>query len=170
MYVKKNHFLVISSKDRDITKYPTSSNFVIHLNNVFKSLCKIELLHATIPDKNNVSNQPYLILNIEELQVNTLRSNNTFIENSFAMLHPCIPVTNNTFMQIDSKLFENTYVEYNITPKATLAKMSIKITNANGELFSFGGDNTLDLDHQCTFVFKITTLEVPTETLNVRIV
>lgn len=170
VYVKKNHFLVVSSKDRNVTSYPSSSNFVINLNNQFKSIQRIELLHATIPDKGSVQNQPYLVLNIKELQTNTLQSNDTTIQKSFALLHPTIPVASNTFMQIDSKLFEMSYLEYTVTPRANLAKMSIQILNPSGSVFSFGGDGTLDTDYQCTFVFKITCLEQTTEQLDVKIV
>ncbi len=170
MYVTKKHFLVVSSKDRDVTKYPSSSNFVIGLNNPFKSIYKIELLHATLPDKNSISSEPYLVLNIDELTSNTISSNDTVIEKSFAILYPVIPVTSGSFMQLDSKVFEHTGVEYTITPKASLSKISIKITDNDGNIFSFGGDNTLTKDYQCTFIFQITTLEVPTTKLDVQIV
>ena len=46
--------------------------------------------------------------------------------------------------------------------------MTISITTYNGNVFSFGGDNTLDIEHQCLFVFKIITFNKETNTINQR--
>lgn len=165
-YQKRNNYLTISSKDRDISQYPKSSQFVIDLNDDFKNISSIELITAIIPDKNNVANEPYLLLNVKELDTLNI-SNNKQISESFAMLQLATPTVPGTFIQIDKRTFENTILDYH-TPKAKLSRMSISITDVDGNLFNFGGDNTYTKNYQCTFVFKITTLDTDRSLLNQR--
>lgn len=165
-YQKRNNYLTICSKDRDLTSYPKSSNFVIDLNKEYRNVTAIELITAIIPDKNNVQSEPFLLLNIKELDVLN-DSNNKQISDSFAMLQLTAPTVSGTFIQIDKRTFENTILNYH-TPKSKLSRMSINITDLDGSIFNFGGDGTTDKNYQCTFVFKIVTLDTDRSSLNQR--
>ena len=61
---------------------------------------------ATIPDKNSVLQQPYLLLNIDELE-NPIHSPNKSISNCFAIINLQSPPQSNTFIQVDKRTFEN---------------------------------------------------------------
>jgi len=165
-YKKRNSYLTICSKDRDITQYPKSSNFVIDLQKEYRNITAIELITAIIPDKNNVQNEPFLLLNIKELDVLN-DSNNKQISDSFAMLQLTAPTIPGTFIQIDKRTFENTILEFH-TPKSKLSRISINITDLDGSIFNFGGDGITDKNHQCFFVFKIITLDTDRSSLNQR--
>lgn len=165
-YQKRNNYLTICSKDRDLVQYPKSSNFVIDLQKEYRNITSIELITAIIPDKNNVQSEPFLLLNIKELDVLN-DSNNKQISDSFAMLQLTPPTVANTFIQIDKRTFENTTLNFH-TPKSRLSRMSISITDLDGVIFDFGGDNTSDKANQCTLVFKIITLDTDRKLLNQR--
>jgi hypothetical protein len=165
-YEKRNNYLTICSKDRDLVQYPKSSNFVIDLQKEYRNITSIELITAIIPDKNNVQSEPFLLLNIKELDVLN-DSNNKQISDSFAMLQLTPPTVANTFIQIDKRTFENTTLNFH-TPKSRLSRMSISITDLDGTVFDFGGDGTSDKANQCFLVFKITTLDTDRKLLNQR--
>lgn len=156
-YEERDHYLIVSSADRNITRYPSSSNFVIELENEYKNISSIELIQAIVPDKNNVTDEPYLLLKVQELE-NTMDSNNKHIYNSFAILQVCSPTVPGSFLQIDKRIFENVTLNYK-TPKASLSKLTIQVTNFNGQIFDFGGSGTTNKANQCLFVFKITTCD-----------
>jgi len=165
-YTKIEDYLVISSSDRDPLIYPNGSNFSFDLQREFKNIHSIELVQAIIPDKNNVTSEPYLILSINELD-DVMYSNSKNISDGFAMLMISQPTVSGGFINIDNRVHENTVLFYK-TPKARLAKISIRITEANGTIFDFGGSGVIDKNYQSTFIFKITHLERNINLLNSR--
>jgi hypothetical protein len=152
-YDTETHFLVVSSADRDPSKYPKSSKFTFDLSREFKNVVQVELVQAIIPDKNSVTSEPYLLLKIDELTT-TMESVNQAIAESFAILQLAPPTTSNGFIQLDKRIAENVVLYYE-TPKASLSKMSVNINDYTGANFEFGGDNTTDKAFQITFVLKI---------------
>jgi hypothetical protein len=165
-YYKREYYLVVSSKDRDVEKYPSSSQFSVRLPKEYKNIHSVELIQAIIPDKNNVTYEPYLVLTIEEL-VDTMESIDSNISDSFAILMLNQAASPGKFISIDNRIHENTVLNYT-TPKASLSKMTLKLTDFDGGLFSFGGDNTLNKENQVLFVFKIIQMEKRRESLNNR--
>jgi hypothetical protein len=92
----------------------------------------------------SIFNEPYLLLNIEELQ-NTYYGTNTQSNNAFAKL--TIPYANNNLRyNIPSKFIEckTTNVEetlvYSPILQGKLDKMTLKLNNKNGKLMKFGYD------------------------------
>ena len=156
-YKTRDHYLIVSSADRDTSTYPSSSNFVINLDKEYKNIHSVELIQAIVPDQNSVTEEPYLLLKVKEFD-NTMDSNNKQVYESFAILQVCSPTVPGSFLQIDKRIFENVTLNYR-TPKANLSKLTISITDANGNIFDFGGSGTTTKDYQSLFVFKITTLD-----------
>lgn len=160
-YEENTHYLSISSKDRDRSVFPNVNNYIIELPNEFKNIYSVELIQAIIPAKNNADEEPYLLLNISEIN-DVVLSNDKNISDSFAILQPNSPIKPGGFMQIDKRIHENT-VKYYKTPKANLSKMTVKILDSLGDVFNFGTDtvppNAMDKTLQNTFIFKIITLE-----------
>lgn len=165
-YYKRDYYLSVGSKDRNVETYPSSSQFSIRLPKEYKNIHSVELIQAIIPHKNNVTHEPYLVLSIDELK-DTIESKDSNIADSFAILMLNTPVENGKFISIDNRIHENTVLKFN-TPKASLSKMTVKITDFDGDIFSFGGEGTLDKEHQVLFVFKITQIEKSRESLNNR--
>lgn len=163
-YKRRDNFLFVSSKDRNIDSYPQSSQFVLHLEKEYKNIVSIELTQAFLPDQNNVSREPFLLLKIKELEP-VIDSNNTDVYNSFSILQ-IYPVITAGFIQT-MQLYENIVLNY-ITPKAKLSTLSISLTDCDGQLFSFGGDGSIDKEFQCQFIFKITTLDTDRSVIGQR--
>lgn len=166
-YQEKVHYLTISSKDRDVTAYPNVNHYSLKFPNEFKNIHSIELIQAIIPDQNDVQNEPYLLLQVDEIQ-DVMVSNDKNISNAFAILQLATPTKAGTFIQIDRRIHEYT-VKYYDTPKAYLSKMTITILDSNGFPFNFGTDTPPpNKAFQNTFIFKIVTLEKQRRVLNHR--
>ena len=157
-YEETIQYLSISSRDRDFIKYPNVNSYVVEFITEFRNISTIELVQAIIPARNNVEQEPYLLLDIDEIG-NVMFSKDRYITDSFAMLQLATPTTTNGFIQIDKRIHENT-VKYFKIPKASLSKMTITLRDCIGNIFDFGTDsNPPQKALQNTFIFKITTLE-----------
>lgn len=161
-------FIHISSIDRDIETYPNRSNYRITLPSELKNIYSIELIQAHFPNINNVTNEPYLLLKVDEID-NVLVSHNICVHKSFGIL-PINEPTTSGYINIDSsRTHDNVIKYYKYQDKANLSKMTISITDFEGNLFNFGTDNQVisrsngNFNNQNTFVFKITT-RIPKQT------
>lgn len=166
-YETTTHYLAISSKNRNFNQYPNVNRYTINLRTEYKNISKIELIQSILPAKNNVDQEPYLLLSIDELE-EVVHSNDIHIANSFAILQLSKPITTDGFIVMDKKIHENT-VKYFKTPKANLSKMTITISDSDGVPFNFGTDsNPPEKQYQNTFIFRIQTLEKKRSQLNYR--
>ena len=166
-YETTTHYLCVSSKNRNVSQYPNVNRYTINLRNEYKNVSTIELVQAILPAKNDVEKEPYLLLNIDEIE-EVVHSNDINIANSFAILQLAQPTTTGGFIQIDKRIHENT-IKYFKTPKANLSKMTITISDSDGVPFDFGNDSDPPAkEYQNTFVFKIETLEKKRSQLNYR--
>lgn len=169
-YEKYTHYLSISSRDRDRSVYSDVNSYSIVFPTEFRNISSVELIQAIIPAKNNAEEEPYLLLQIDEIP-DLMVSNDKHISNCFAMLQLAPPISANGFIQIDKRIHENTIKIFK-TPKANLSRFTISIKDCNGNLFNFGSDTTLpdnlDKSVQNTFIFKIVTLEKKRSELNNR--
>lgn len=166
-YTTRVDYIVVSSSDRDITNYPSPSRYVFNLPFELKNIIRIEVVNGVIPDQNNVAREPYLLLNIDELE-SVMISNNSTINNGFALLHLASPIERGHFINVDKKTFEHVVLNLK-TPKASLSKLTISIKDWQGNLFNFGDDTGGPYKAlQNMFVFKIVTLEKNQEMLRQR--
>jgi len=164
-YTLHDYYLCISSASRDLTKYPSESNYVVFLDNPYKNVKQIELIQTIIPHKNSVDTEPYLLLNIKEIN-DTVYSNNQQLLNSFAIIQLSPPTVSDGFINTDKRIHENIPKVFR-TP-ISLSRLSIRITNSEGVDFDFGGNNSVVKAFQNTLVFKITCLEHSRDSLNQR--
>lgn len=167
-YEETTHYLVVSSNDRDVIEYPNVNSYVINLQNEIKNITSIQLIQAIIPDKNDVTQEPFLLLKIQEME-DVMISNNRNISDAFAILQMASPVSSGYFIEIDTKIHENC-VKFYKTPKSSLSRLTVSITDSNGNLFDFGPDTPDPPNKQLQnlFVFKLTTLETKRDRLNLR--
>ena len=59
---KKVSYFTVSSRDRDITVYPDVNRYSVHLPRDYREIHSIELIQGIIPDANNVTREPYLVV------------------------------------------------------------------------------------------------------------
>lgn len=167
-YVK---YLVIRSQDRDVANYPQPQQYRINFDNTaFRNIYSIELVSCIIPDKSNVTNEPYLLLDIPELRDEPMECVNTHVSNAFTLLQLAPAVKSGHFISIDKQTHEST-IKYYHTPKARLDHLTINIKDVDGNLFDFGDDTAGSPPNkslQNIFVFKITTREKSQAVLNQR--
>lgn len=157
-YQEKEAYLIVTSKSRDITLFPSSSNFSVELNDEYRNIRSIELIQAIIPDKGNVTQEPYLLLQINEID-NVMDSPDDVIRKSFAFLCTNTATEPSYFISIDRSVHENTPKIYT-NLKASLSKMTLRIVDSTGNIFSFGSPvDPKDKLYQTTFIFKIVTVE-----------
>lgn len=158
-------YITISSLERDTTVFPNPGRFTITLAQELKNITSIELIQAIIPNVNSVTNEPYLLLKIDELE-DVMISNNRNISDAFALIQLAQPVGN--FIHTDKRTYENTTKTF-LTPKANLSKLTIQFTDLVGTVFDFKGASAVDAKSiQTTLVFKVVTLEKQREVLKFR--
>jgi hypothetical protein len=165
-YTRVDQYLIINSKERDVNSYPSASQFVLNLPQEYRNVSRIELIQCIIPDKNNVASEPYLLLNINELE-NTMESNNKAISDAFSILPLDQATVPGKFIKLVTQIHEKIILNYK-TPKASLSKVTLSVTDSDGQIFDFGGAGSIEKEFQCLFVFKITTLDKSQKSLNQR--
>jgi len=156
-YNYNEYYLAINSSSRDTTLYPNPNNYVIDLPREYKNIKSIELLDATIPDKNNVTRQPYLVLNIKEIN-DVIDSIDPVLNKAFAVLKMDSPIQTGYFITLDKNCWEKMPKIYK-QPKANLSRFSISITDRSGNLFNFLESSPTDITADHSLYFKIITLE-----------
>lgn len=167
-YEEVEYYLTVSSKERDTEMYPNPNNYAITFPREFKNIYSIELIQAIIPAQNDPQFEPYLLLHIEELE-DVMVSTNRYISDAFAILQMNSPVSAGGFINVDKRIHENTIKYYRI-PRATLSKMTVRITDWEGTPFDFGTDapDPPIKTYQNLFVFRIVCLEKKRTELNHR--
>lgn len=166
-YIRKKVYLMINSKDRDLASFPEPQSYVINLPTVFKNVESVRLVSGTIPDLNNVKDEPFLVLDVPELN-NAYTKFHTSSNNYdlFDIIRFSDNVTISRFFYIQPGV-NNLYKPI----LAKLSRLSINIRDQFGNLFTFGDDNDIEpvnMQLQNTFVFEITTLEANTYKLGER--
>jgi hypothetical protein len=156
-YTYNEYYLAINSSKRDTTLYPSPNSYVIDLPREYKNIKSIELLDATIPDKNNVTRQPYLVLNIKEIN-DVIDSIDPVLNQAFAVLKMDTPIQSGYFITLDKNCWEKMPKIYK-QPKANLSRFSISITDRSGNLFNFLESSPTDITADHSLYFKIITLE-----------
>ncbi len=153
------NFLVVTSNDRNTDSFPLVCNYRIDLDKKFKNIKQVQLVHAIIPNAGNVLNEPYLLLKIEEFR-NSLYSNNMHISECFQILPILSPTSGGDFIHIDTRKYQESTVYFVPSPKASLGRISISITDSTGAFFDFGapsGDTSKTFEN--TFILKVITEE-----------
>jgi hypothetical protein len=147
----------MESKQRDMTAYPLPSDYRITFGSSLRNIKEIELIGGTIPDANNVLDEPYLILEI--LDIPNLESADTNNDNAFTVLQLQTPTATSKFINISNSVSSGTRKVFK-NPLASLDRLHIRIKDFNNSPFSFGDDSAGPIKAlQNVFIFKITTME-----------
>lgn len=160
-------YLQICSNDRDTDVYPETNNFKLCFERI-KNVVEIELVSAIFPNQNSVLDEPYLIIEIDELPSNIEFSCQN-VKKAFAML-PMKKPNKDTASFIVPELGQNykTTMKFK-TPLASLASLTISIKDLNGNLFNFGSDSAPPTKSlQTTFMFRVSHIEADMSPIQTR--
>ncbi len=163
-YSSITYYLTMTSLERDTNVYPNPNYYHIDLPQDFKNIYSIELLQSIIPQKTEITNQPFLLLQIPEFY-SVITSNTQFLSSSFATLPISVPTNTTGYLNITH---HNNIKIFN-TPKSTLSKITIKLALYDNSIVDFSGSSgSSDIQYQNYFTFKITCLEKNRSNINHR--
>ena len=163
-------FLSIDSSDRDRSKYPNPFKYTIHMtgtsdnSNVtghrYKNVHSIELISAILPNVDEIKDEQYIILDIEELEDIGFDSSNQNLKGAYAKLVLDSHINQN-FLLLDADNSRPLQRIYYPAPKASVDRLTITLKKPNGDIINLGPDNDPDLpplkEIQNSFTFKIIT-------------
>jgi len=182
--VEEIYYIDIDSRERDRTIWPDPQNYQIKfqgtsdhenvIGQVYKNIKSIELISMCIPNTNNVLDEQYLLLQIDEINNKKRRSANINVDKAFTrLIFQDLAAVN--YLCIDKDISSPLILEY---PKndllASLSKMTISLRRYDGTLFDFGTDTVaptpFDETVQNSMTFKITELVRDTSKMGKRII
>lgn len=179
-YVIREEYLSIDSSDRNRELDPNTHTYTIHLrpsdttttghaHNTFKNIIGIQLMGAKIPNTNNVLNEQYLLLVVEQLR-GPYDATNTPTRKALAKLEPGFVSPGGNFVEAAINGIE--YIgRYQVDSDVTgvLDKLTFQFQKYDGTPFVFGADNALPADPnpllQNTIDLKLLILEPNTAVL-----
>lgn len=167
------HYLSVDSRERDRTVWPNANQFRIPLTGAaelppttraagvrYKNVYSISLLSAVVPNVNNVLDQPYLLLQVDEID-GMYESASPACARAFAKLYFKEVCVNGAYLRRDIGISDAISRVYWPAPRASLDSITVSLRNYDGTLFDVGTDSTpptdpLD-DRQTSFTFEIRT-------------
>lgn len=158
-YEQTVHYVSVESKARDLTAYPQPGKYRITFGDSYKNVKAIELIASTIPDKNNVTSEPYLVLKIDEFD--NIESSDVNKDLAFTYLQLNAPNTTGNFIDLDMYICSGTIKIFK-TPLARLDRLTVSFRDYDNNIFSFGDDTAGSPPNkslQNMLLFKITTEE-----------
>ena len=166
-YEETEHYVCINSADRDISVYPQPQYYRIKLDTPLRNIKSVELIAATVPDKNNVRDEPYLVVKIDELP-NIDFSGNNAAGDGFAIIQLKSPTKADGFVNAESSLMSRSVKTFK-TPLASLAQLTITLATYSGAPFNFGNDAAGPAKAlQNMLLFRVVTLDRNTAPLQTR--
>lgn len=161
-YELTEHFLSVTSGARGAQ--PLHYNFYINLPKVYENVIKVEMISATFPNSSGITNEPYLVYDIDELNcIDFILGENN--NSGFAV----VPIKPTTGAFINPELGCMYHTSYCPKQAKKLARLTIKIRDVSGDLYDFGFPNgTTNILNQNSFMLKIITQDIDRTPLNVR--
>lgn len=167
-YTRYENYISISSSNRDTDNYPKHYDYTINFDQPYKNIKYIELISAVLPNVSGILDEPYLAIDIDEINYIEFPNNKGSANlKAFSILPLKTPVKlSGGFINPELGLVYHKKKVFK-TPLASLSKFNVKIRDYTGNLYTFGNSSgSTDKALQHHFVFKITTEEVSRE--NVR--
>ena len=177
--------IVIDSKDRDKTKYPSASSFVIdfspatfdpnnpgsansgYISRAFGNIISCEILDITLYDSSKISDSsdsvalgipiPYLLLELNEFGSNFYGTND-ILNTSFGMLTSYSIIGNYKYYDVNSENSNQTFKKV-FNPRVNLNKLTIRIKLPDGTPYNFGSVNESEIATLFKLTFRITCLQ-----------
>jgi hypothetical protein len=162
----KSDYLTLNSADRNRAKWPSTSNFCIKLiddepgqpNGVvgkrYRNVQSVKLLSAVVPNTNDVLDEPYLLLQINEIE-GMYDAASRPSQNAFTKLY--FKPSFGKFLRLDKGVGDPLTRVYWPTPKAIIDRFTVSVRTYDGEVFDFGTDDDAQINPelQTTFTLEI---------------
>jgi hypothetical protein len=144
-------YLTIDSRDRDRDAWPNSNYYRIPLvapdnkPNVkapgrrYKNIYSISLLSAVVPKASGVLDEPYLLMQIDEVD-NVYDSANPACARAFTKLYFKEVCVGSPYLRLDKGVGDPLTKIYWPAPRASLDSVTISFRHYDGTLFDFGPD------------------------------
>lgn len=162
---EKFYYVAIDSKDRDVTQFPTSNEYVIqfsppgytsaeskggYIDRLMNNITSIELVKCMMSVVDGEDAQPYYLLEIKELKDGFEGTNQDLSKSSFIL---------DDYESKDGfrKYYFNSPQELKFNPRITLNKMTITFKHPDGTVHSFGTESAGVTKN--FMVFKVTTIQ-----------
>lgn len=170
-------YLTIDSRDRDRSLWPNTNQYRIPLvapdndlaimspNVRYKNIYSISLLSCVVPNDGGVMFEPYLLLQIDEID-RVYDSANPASARAFTKLYFKEVCVGSKFFRLDKGVGDPLTKIYWPAPRASLESVTLSFRHPDGTLFDFGPDNALpgpvDPLLQTTITLEIRTFVVDT--------
>jgi len=144
-------YLTIDSRDRDRSTWANSNYYRIPLvapdnklnvkapGQRYKNVYSISLLSAVVPKLNDVLDEPYLLLQIDEVD-NVYDSANPACAKAFTKLYFKEVCLGSPYLRLDKGVGDPLTKVYWPAPRASLDSITISFRKFDGSLFDFGDD------------------------------
>ncbi len=152
-YTEFVHYLAVNSADRP-SNQALQFDFYVKLQTVYKNVSRVELISAILPNTADIIDEPYLVLDIEELNTIDFTNINN-VHRGFSVL---------TLKNPNQGAGQGGFV---LVELGTV--FQTKIRDYTGAIYDFGTANgSTDKANQVSFILKITTQEVDRTGLELR--
>lgn len=154
-YRTKVHMLHVSSAARDVDAYPKHYDYTLKLDeNIYKNVTKVEILAPVLPNTTGIQLEPFLIIDIKELNCVEF-INGGYTGYGIIPLKGATGANDGTFVYPELGCINR--ISYEPDPVlAKLTRLTIKIRDSDGALFTFGNDSgSTDKALQHSFTLKI---------------
>lgn len=165
-------YISVDSRDRDRTVWPQTNEYRVPLvssstnpnvkttGDRIKNIYSIALLSCVVPNNPDIFDQPYLLLQIDEIK-GIYDAANPTTTNALTKLYFRECYSGSKFLRLDKGVGDPSARVYWPAPKASLEQLTISFRHYDGTLFDFGADNTYPADPN-TELQTTLTLEVRT--------
>lgn len=155
-------YVICNSRDRDVTKFPFHDYFQIELSQVIKNVVQVHCKNVILPNLNFFESEPYLFLQIVELD-QTFQGSNQAYSKMFAQIHPEVKNPTQKFVCCKTSKAKKNF--YN-NPVASISRLTLRLCSSNGTPFPIPTDvfqvvkieNALN---QGTSLYRITMIDQP---------
>jgi hypothetical protein len=121
-------FILIDSKDRDVSTYANPNCFTIDLPNAISDIYSIELMNFIIINCKVLNDTPYLLLVLDELG-HGIEATNIIANKAFTILSDYTILDGYRHYKINSVMMHKKF------PTAiSLSRLTVKVKNANGDI------------------------------------
>lgn len=165
-------YISIDSRDRNRDSWPQTNHYRVPLvtsstnpnvkstGDRLKNIYSIDLLSCVVPNSPGLFDQPYLLLQIDEID-GLYDAANTPSTRALTKLYFREASPGGTFLRLDKGVGDPTRRIYWPAPRASLEQLTISFRNYDGTLFDFGPDTTIPTDPNTELQTTI-TLEIRT--------
>lgn len=161
-YQDQSIYVLCNSRDRDVTKFPFHDYFQVQFSSPIKNIVEIKCENIILPNLNYFEFEPYLFLQVTEIDQLFQGSNNMYSK-MFAQILPCHETPIQKFItcfpaKTKKKFYNN--------PVASLSRLSFRLCTSNGNPLPLSTDvfqiiqieNTI---YESSNIYKITLMNQP---------